>query len=480
MSKEITDVIEPQLDTGGDRIETYIKKAIAAGLMRDQIELFIAGGYIALPSMLPYHAMARECNRIGGPDAIMLGGTRGPGKSHAELAQAGLDDCQRVAGLKCLFLRKIMKSAGEALEDLTLKVFRHVEHTRRDGQVVFKNGSRILFGGYRVENDIEKYLGLEYDLIILSEATQISEDKRKRIQGSLRSTRSDWRARMYMDTNPDGIGVGWARKEFVIPWREGKEKWTRYFHCNYKDNPFLPPEYVRYLDGLTGSLAKAWRDGDWDAFEGMAFPQWNYSKHVIKSFSIPSNWTKWRAIDWGYASPFCCLWLAREPDTGRVYVYRELYEKLLTDRQQAEKILDYTPINEKILFTYGDPSMWAKKRLDEIVTATADIYIAKGIQYLTPANNDRINGKRKLDMLLSDLPDGKPGLQIFDGCVNTIQQLSDLIHDKDRPEDVDTGLEDHAYDALRYGLTNVRTVVDTQRELQNKRRGSSLYKSRIL
>ena len=71
-----------------------------AHLPIDQAERFIGAGYVPLEGMLPFHAYAREADKSGGPEWIALGGKRGPGKSHTIMAQVGLDDCQRVKGLR--------------------------------------------------------------------------------------------------------------------------------------------------------------------------------------------------------------------------------------------------------------------------------------------------------------------------------------------------------------------------------------------
>jgi hypothetical protein len=55
--------------------------------------------------------------------------------------------------------------------------------------------------------------------------------------------------------------------------------------------------------------------------------------------------------------------------------------------------------------------------------------------------------------MLSDLPDGQPGLLIFETCFNLARTLPALVYDKVQIEDVDTDGEDHAYDALRYLTT---------------------------
>jgi hypothetical protein len=180
---------------------------------------------------------------------------------------------------------------------------------------------------------------------------------------------------------------------------------------------------------------------------------------VINPIEIPAHWTRIRGIDWGFSAPFCCLWGARNPDNGRMVVYRELYQTHLTDREQARKILDYTPPSEKIAITYADPSMWGKKREDDIPSAV--IYGQNGL-YLTQANNDRLDGKRRIDRMLMDLPDGQPGLLVFSVCANLIRTLPALVYDKVQIEDVDTKGEDHPYDALKY-LTSGASDYHTQK-----------------
>ncbi len=180
----------------------------------------------------------------------------------------------------------------------------------------------------------------------------------------------------------------------------------------------------------------------------MAFPTWNDDEHVVEPFEIPEHWPRIRAIDWGSAAPWCCLWAAVNPDNGRHIVYREAYQAGLTDRQQAVTINNMTPAYEDIKVTYADPSMWAKKTLDE-VTSTEEVYRKNGIS-LTEADNDRISGKRKVERLLAPLPDGAPGLIIFSNCKNLRRTLPELVRDEINAEDVDTDGEDHSYDTLRY------------------------------
>ena len=441
-------------------LEGYVNAAMAAGCPINQIERFISFGYVAQPKQLEFSNAARACDVSDGPTEIALGGARGGSKSHGIMAQVGLDDCQRQPELKVLFLRKIQKAAKESFEDLIRHVFSNINHkyNQNDHRLIFPNGSRIIIGGYKDEKDIDGYLGIEYDVIAIEEATLLTEMKVELIKGSLRTSKASWRPRMYYSTNPGGIGHVWFKTKFVIPYRNHTETKTRFIPSTYRDNAFLNPEYREYLEGLKGALGKAWRDGDWDVFEGQAFPTWDYESHVLKYSDfpdVPDHWVKWRAIDWGSAAPFCCLWFTREPDTRRIIVYREAYQAGLTVPQQARMILDMNPPTENIPLTYADPSMWAKNTVKEEITSTADEYLKHGIP-LTRADNDRLSGKRKVEELLADLADGMPGLQVRENCVNFIRTFPSLSSDENNPEDVDTKQEDHAYDALRYGLTSLR------------------------
>jgi len=442
------------------RIEKLLVAAKRAGCPADQIARFIRGGYFPIiepdGGMLRFHAYAREADDDDGPTVIAMGGKRGPGKTHTEMAQVGLDDCQRFARLKALFIRKLQRASKESLEDISYNVFRYTPHTPITDGVEFPNKSRIIIGGYKDDKDIEKYLGLEYDVISVGECTQIGEMKFDKLRGSLRSSKG-FRPRLYLDTNADGPGLQWFKKRIIEPHREGREKETRFLDVTNIKNPFINKEYDEWLDSLSGPLRKAWRDGDWDAFAGMAFPEWNRERHVVKPFEIPSNWLKWRATDWGYASPFCTLWLTKDPDTQRIFVYRELYQANLTDRQQARQILDMSPPSELIFIHYADPALWERKSRAGEVFSTADEYANEGI-ILARGDNNRLSGKRKINNLLADLPDGEPGLQVFDTCDNLIEELGSLASDQHNLEDVDTTQKDHAYDTLRYGLTNERRI----------------------
>jgi hypothetical protein len=82
---------------------------------------------------------------------------------------------------------------------------------------------------------------------------------------------------------------------------------------------------------------------------------------------------------------------------------------------------------------------------------------------LNPANNDRVNGWRNISQKMHWNETTEPDFYILKGtCKNLIRTIPDMIFDERKPEDLDTTLEDHALDALRYALTHVQTPTKIQ------------------
>ena len=461
-------------------IERYVNTAAIAGCPADQVGRFVSGGYVALPWALPVHAAARELDNTPPDDPtpiILCGGARGPGKSHLWLAQAGLDDCQRYPGLKVLFLRKIQKAAGESFDDLVQRIFHSVPHTWAPsrGRLDFENGSRIYIGGFRHPSEIEKYIGIQYDLVIPEEWTQILYASIEKLMGSVRSSRPGYVPRVYASTNPGGVSHLETKRDFVDPYFRGVKGRGLYFPATYRDNPFLNRQYVTWLEDLKGPLGKAWRDGDWSAFEGMAFPTWDVERLVLKQpvmpDEVPAHWKKWVAVDDGTTAPWAAYLEAQDPKTLRLYILDERYGAGLSDTEQAQMIVQMwkdwrLPGSPR---GFGDPAMWATKKLGEYVSDTAEEYRKNGV-YLEKGDNNRLSGKRRTDRLLADYPDGEPGVKISPVCVNLIDTMPALPTDPNRPEDVDTDAEDHAYDAaFRYGTTRVQIPhIDLEGDYQRK------------
>ncbi len=285
-------------------LERYVTAGREAGCPRDQVDRLVSGGVVLQPRQLVASAAARLCDRLDRPTAVGYGGARGGGKSHWLLAQMGADDCQRVPGLKCLLLRKVGKANMENFEDLRRRIFGGLKHefSAYRGILTFpKNGSRIIAGHFQSEKDIDAYLGLEYDVIGIEEATTLSSRKHQDISTCCRTSKQNWRPRIYSTTNPGGVGHVWYRSKFILPFREGRETDTRFVPAKVGDNRYNNPEYQKVLENLTGWQRRAWLDGDWDIAAGQFFTTFRRNVHVISDFDDTRAREWFVALDYGFA-----------------------------------------------------------------------------------------------------------------------------------------------------------------------------------
>lgn len=442
------------------QLERCLSIAKQSGVPKDQAEKFINALYIPLPWQWRFHAAAREADGAFGPVLIGCGGARGPGKSHAVLSQIGIDDCARIPGLKVLFLRQTGKAAKESFEDLIEKTLKgKVAYTYKAGMLKFPNGSRVLLGGFKDDKDIDKYVGIEYDLIAVEEINQLTEEKVEKLRGSLRSSKENWRPRMYASFNPGGVGHGYIKKTFVVPFLTEMESETRFFPSTYRDNPFINVEYRQYLEGLQGQLGQAWRDGDFDILAGQFFTEYNQSVHMIEPFDIPNDWKRICSLDYGYGSYSSLGWWAVSPD-NEIIRYREVYVSQHSYSDLAREYVSRMGGNEVVSHIVCDPAIWNKDGHSDYGLSGAEIFekTVKDLTGKTPtlvrANNDRVQGWAQMreDLKIHPNAEGLPTarLKVFNTCFDWHRTIELQVHSERNPEDLDTTLEDHAMDETRY------------------------------
>ena len=458
-------------------LEKYLAAGHAGGCPRGQMDNFVRAGVVLQPRQLAASAAARLCDRPGGPTAVGYGGARGGGKSHWLLAQMGADDCQRVPGLKCLLLRKVGKANVENFEDLRRRLFGCLAHefSAYRGVLTFRNGSRIIAGHFQAEKDIDAYLGLEYDVIGIEEATTLSSRKHQDISTCCRTSKGNWRPRIYSTTNPGGVGHAWYRQKFIIPFQEERETESRFIPARVTDNRYCNPEYVKVLSNLSGWQKRAWFDGEWDIAAGQFFTTFRREVHVIDDFDDTRAREWFCAFDYGFTHYTVCLLGCTDGD-GNVFVVDEHAERLWLPQRHAQGI--------KAMLARREIGVGKNKRplaVEDLkrFVAGADVfsrqsdgttiaaqYARQGIR-LTCANTDRVNGWAEVLSRLGDPASGiPPRLFIHRRCGRLLECLPTLQHDPNRPEDVlkvdadEDGVGgDDTGDALRYLIaTKAREV----------------------
>jgi hypothetical protein len=345
--------------------------------------------------------------------------------------------------------------------------------------LVFNNGSILMFRYCEKEDDARKYDTTEFDAMLFDELTAFTEFQYTYLMSRCRSTKDWWPGRRVRSaSNPLNVGHAWVKNRFVerkdVAIKPGKV-WkapadeggmTRVFiPAKLADNPTImeaDPEYILSLRALPEEEYRAKALGDWSVFSDQFFNRWRDKVHIVDEFPIPPDWERFITVDYGYAAPHCKLWLARPPGTRSLWVYREQYGKGITLEEQIYQCREAIDSHEeKIRGIILDPSMFAKTNIKgERLASMADDW-NKELGHYAPiikGNNERVQGWQ----LLREMMDWKEGydgsvsvpprIHVFRSCHNTIRTLPHLVRDKRNPEDVNTESEDHAGDALRYGV----------------------------
>lgn len=342
-----------------------------------------------------------------------------------------------------------------------------------EGEIRFWNGSKIYLCHCQHDKDRFKYQGAEIHVLMIDELTHFSEVIYRFLRARCRAVGLKVPPeyvgkfpRILCGSNPGNLGHMWVKATWIDPAapmivhkaaaNEGGML-RQYIPARLDDNPSMAeddPDYGARVEGLgSEALVRAMKDGDWDIIEGAYFPEFTLAKHVVRPVALPSHWVRFRAHDWGSAKPSWTGWLAVSDGTlpqfpkGALVVYREWYTssapnvglKLtveqvaigIAEREQGEKV-DYGVADPAIFKEDGGPSMAQRMAAHKV--------------YWRPADNSRIAG---WDQMRSRLigEDGLPMLYVFETCRELIRTLPAMQHDKTRPEDLDSDLEDHCFAA---------------------------------
>ncbi len=409
---------------------------------------------------------------------VFFGGAKGGGKSYA-LRNILLILISGHPKSRALLIRK-------TYDEL---VSNHIEQFFRENPELFKyynkgdkilnlpNGSSLRFRHLQFPSDVYNYQGQEFDFIGVDEITQHPKETYTILRSSNRTTNPKIKPKFLLTGNPGGIGHGWIRKLFIVKDYEPNENPGEYAFIPAKvyDNAALmdnDPDYIKRLQSLPEDLRRAYLDGDWDVFQGQFFREWNRDIHTVAPFTLYPNWERYISIDYGYSKPASVHWYAVDYQ-GRVICYRELYQTELTFRSLGRKIVEMTPNSEFIngvafnerknikLITF-DPSIQAKK--GETGLSGLELLregIGKEINCgWFPANNNRKYGWGVVREYLKIRPDATggqtAGIIWFNTCLNAIRTIPEMIYDAVHLEDMDSDLDDHASDEVRYLLTTLR------------------------
>lgn len=434
---------------------------------------------------------------------VLYGGAAGGGKSYSICWDAFMR-CMRYPNTHAYLFRrtfpeleKTLINTMQAIVPSCMGRYLATQHEYR-----FVNGSVAHFCYISDEGaGLLQYAGAEIQWLYMDELTHFTKAMYDFIKTRVRAAkRLNVKPCIRCASNPGGPGHSWVKARFVDATDVGRKvayaeaegddgeiirRSIRYIPATVRDNPHIGKEYEIELRMKPEKLRKALLDGNWDAFEGQAFPEFvddpeHYQDglftHVIDAFDIPLHWTRVVSFDHGYTRPFSFGVWAIDED-GRAYRYKELYGckpnepntgimktpgeigGMLADLMQEE-------FREGLHVSgVADPAIWDQSRgmsvEEQIRTSFNGVVFRKG-------DNTRMDGKMQLHERLKFGEDGRPMLYVFSCCKDFIRTIPALAYDTRKVEDIDTAGEDHIYDETRYFLMS--RPIAPRRPVERKKR----------
>lgn len=428
-------------------------------------------------------------------DEIFFGGAVGGGKSDFLLGDFAQDVPNYGAAWRGILFRRTYPQLEELItrsKEIFPSWFPGTSWQEGAKTWQFANGATLKMRFLERKDDWMQYWGHAYSWIGWDELPNWPElGPYHKMKSRLRSAAAIPNKRIRSTGNPGGPGHLGVKQYFQIDVyplggqliHDPESGMRRMFiRSRLQDNQILlasDPGYVNRLNGVGSKmLVKALKDGDWNVVAGAFFDDWDENRHVCRPFAVPHDWLHFRAADWGSARPFAIYWIAvASEDTplsngctlprGGLVVYREYYgmrpgqlnEGLKLPPETVARQIAEAEKDEKISYGVLDPAAFASDGGPSIAERMATVTKAnkKGAIVFNRADNKRVSecgamgGWDMLRFRLIGEAEDRPMLVIFSPCEHLIRTLPALQHDANHYEDVDSNLEDHAPDAIRYG-----------------------------
>lgn len=239
-------------------------------------------------------------------------------------------------------------------------------------------------------------------------------------------------------------GLTFVYDEIFLNKNNSTDVWCEFIE--WADNPFLSKKEIKYLtETMSERELEARRYGRFIDESGPVYPEFDENVHVIKPFTVPTEWQDALSIDPGLKNPLSCHWYAVDYDDN-VYVIAEHFCSGLSVEEHSKII---KRISENIgwvagfggkISAYIDSA--ANQRTLAYSKSVAELFYENGINVNTNVNKDLFTG---INRVKSYFKNNK--IFIFENCVNLIRELKSYRWGN---EDAPIKSDDHALDELRY------------------------------
>jgi PBSX family phage terminase large subunit len=385
---------------------------------------------------------------------VLLSGAAGTGKSRACLEKLHLV-ASKYAGSRLIIVRKqrnaITQTAMVSFEKKVLHPLDGVYWFATRQEYRYPNGSIIAVAGM---DDPAKILSSEFDIAYVQEATELDLEDWETLLGRLRYGRTPYN-QIIADCNPASnqhwLYRRWQRDALTILWSEHEENPELFNQATGEMTPF-GRSYLSNLDRLTGFRLQRLRYGRWVGAEGLVYTDFDPAS-MVREVDVTDWPRRVLGVDVGTRNPTAILRIAGSGD-DRTHVAGELYRAGMTSEEIVEEI-EVAADEFEAESIEIDPSASGY-----ILQLERDGYP------VNKANNDRRFGIAAVHEAIA------AGLTVDPSCRGLVAEFglyayppgaatSLGVEDGETREDGKDDpvkKDDHALDALRYGVVGLATV----------------------
>lgn len=370
-------------------------------------------------------------------------GSAGSGKSYtigSKIIIRCCHECIRV--LVCrrygtTLRQSVVKQFEEIIKKWKLTAYIKIRQT--DFTITFPNGSEIIFCGL---DDEEKLLSLtDISLIWVEEAFQVERNKVEQLNLRMRGKAAN--QQLILSWNP--ISKHSWLYNFTV---EEPPANSIFIHSTYKDNPFLPEDYVAALEELytrNPQKARVFCDGMWGIdsdgliFQNFKVEQFNH-EDIVGQLCC--------GLDFGFVndiSAFVAAIVVEEEK--RIYVFKEWGATNKTNQELVNIITSLGFSKSTIIADCAEP-----KSIHEMKTSGIN-----KIRACVKGPDSILHGIQQLQNYQ---------IIIHPDCQELAIEMESYCWQKDKHTDVyinkpDGSTGDHYIDALRYSIQAMKTKLKT-------------------
>lgn len=294
-------------------------------------------------------------------------------------------------------------------------------YAKGDRKLTLANKSTCEFMSY--DQQLEKFAGTSRHFV------HFDEEPPKDIYEECRLRLVDTAGHAYITMTPVN-GMTWIYKDVykrgLVP-----GSGIAIIQIDSSENPYISEAQLQQVIGdLDVDMKKARKAGEFVAFGGLAFSQFNKLHHVIPElnpmqiarFQDTRNWTLYASMDHGLNNPTAWLWhAARRPGPGQldgvVITFDELYGSNVLIDEWARQVHERNKQPGRVapLVYVGDPAI--AQRNAETGDSVQTVYMKHGIPIVLGKNDVKV-GVNKMNMFLKNYK-----WFITENCSNLIREM---------------------------------------------------------